>query len=460
MPQDLRSFLALIEREYPEQFCRLREPVRPAYDATALVMALEKEPHCPILYLERVLGSDHPLVANVLATEGRLALAMGVAEADLLEEYARRTKRFIPPRTFDDSPLDEHVFLGDDADVTRLPNLVHFEQDGGHYISAALVAARDPHSELQTVGYHRMMVKGPRKLGISLHSRRRMFEYFRRAEELGRPLEAAVVLGAHPLVSMAGISYPPMDSDKFHVAGGLFGEPIEMVRCRTIDVAVPRWAEIVIEGRILNAVREPEGPFGEFTGYASSRGTENLFEVTAIRYRDGALYQDINPGLSREHCFFLSFPREVLVTETLRRTIPNLKAVRVPIFAGCGSFHVYVSIKKTIEGQARQAIMATLGADHYFKHVIVVDDDVDVYDDEEVLWAVATRVQANKDVIIVPDTMGTLLDPSTPNAISSKMGIDATRPLGPFPPRLSLPAEAIERAQALLRGSAAAAAGL
>jgi 2,5-furandicarboxylate decarboxylase 1 len=212
----------------------------------------------------------------------------------------------------------------------------------------------------------------------------------------------------------------------------------------------------VVEGRILHGVREPEGPFGEFTGYASSRGTQNLFEVTAIRYRDGAIYQDINPGLSREHCFFLSFPREVLVTDILRRIVPNLVAVRVPIFSGCGSFHVYVSIKKTIEGQARQAIMAVLGADHYFKHVIVVDEDVDVQDEEEVLWAVATRVQANKDVIIVPDTMGTLLDPSTPNAISAKMGIDATKPLGPFPPRLSLPAEAVERARTLLRGSVSA----
>lgn len=452
MSQELRSFLDQVAQERPEQVFRVSEPVDPVYDVTALVMALEKHPDCPILHLDRVAGSQFPLVANVLATQGRLALAMGVPEQTLMDEYARRSKTHIPPTLFDDSPLHDNVFVGEEVDLARLPMLTHFEQNGGPYISAALVVAKDPFTNVQTVGYHRMMLKGPRKLGVSLHSRRRMFEYFRRAEEQGRPLEAAVVVGAHPLVSMAGISYPPVDVDKFDVAGGLFGEPLELVRCRTIDLAVPRWAEIVIEGRILNQVREPEGPFGEFTGYASSRGTENVFEATALQYRNGAIFQDVNPGISLEHCFFLSFPREVLVTELLRRTMPNLRAVRVPIFSGCGSFHCYISMKKTIEGQARQAIFTALAADHYIKHVIVVDEDVDISSDEEVLWAVATRVQADKDVIIVPDSMGTLLDPSAENAITAKMGIDATRPLGGFPPRLSLPAESIERARRLVEG--------
>src|SRR5207248_2761986 len=127
MHQGLRSFLKTVETRYPEQFCRVREPVQPVYDATALVMTLEQDPDCPILYLERVVGSDFPLVANVLATKGRLALAMGVAEADLMGEYARRSKTYLPPRLFDDSPLHENVALGDEADVRRLPNLTHFE---------------------------------------------------------------------------------------------------------------------------------------------------------------------------------------------------------------------------------------------------------------------------------------------------------------------------------------------
>ncbi|MBI4493648.1 MAG: UbiD family decarboxylase [Chloroflexi bacterium] len=455
MGQDLRSFLDTVQARHPDQLLRIRAPVQPVYDATALVLAAEQLATCPILSFDHVVGSEFPLVANVLATRARLALAMGVSEPALQDEYARRSRTYLPARRCEDSPLHERVAIGEAVDLRGLPILTHFEQDGGPYLSGSLVVARDPHSEVQTIGYHRMMLKGPRKLGLSLHSRRRMFEYFRRAEELGRPLEAAVVLGAHPLVSMAAISYPPMEVDKFEVAGGLFGEPLEVVRCRTIDLLVPRWAEIVIEGRILNGVREREGPFGEFTGYASSRGTENVFEVTALLHREGAIYQDVNPGLSVEHCFFLAFPREVLIADLLRRTIPNLRAVRVPTVSGCGSFHCYISMKKTIEGQPRQAILTALGADHYIKHVIVVDEDIDVANEQEVLWAVATRVQADRDVFMIPETMGTLLDPTSPRAMTCKMGIDATRPLGDFPPRLTLPRDALERARALLNGSLA-----
>jgi UbiD family decarboxylase len=223
-----------------------------------------------------------------------------------------------------------------------------------------------------------------------------------------------------------------------------------VARCRTVDLAVPRWAEVVIEGHILADEREREGPFGEFTGYASTRGTENVLVPTALQYREGAIYQSHNAGLSLEHCLFLAFPREILVSQILRRIIPNLKAVRVPVRSGCGSFHVYVSLRKTAEGQPKQAILAVLGADHYFKHVIVVDEDIDIYDDEQVLWAVATRVQADRDLVVVSGGMGTLLDPSSPDGTCAKLGIDATRPLSGFAERLTLPERAVARARALL----------
>src|SRR5579875_3115580 len=265
------------------------------------------------------------------------------------------------------------------------------------------------------------MVKGPRRLGISLHSRRRLFEYHRRAAEAGQHLPVAVVLGVPPAVSLASIVIPPADAGKFAIAGGLLDTPLEVARCRTVELTVPRWAEMVIEGHILADEHEREGPFGEFTGYASTRGTENVLVPTALQYREGAIYQSHNAGLSLEHCLFLAFPREILVTQILRRIIPNLKAVRVPVRSGCGSFHVNV-----------------------------VDDDIDIYDDEQVLWAVATRVQADRDLVVVSGGMGTLLDPSSPDGTCAKLGIDATRPLSGFAERLTLPEEALRRARALL----------
>ncbi|MFQ5856256.1 MAG: UbiD family decarboxylase [Anaerolineae bacterium] len=451
MNQDLRSFLELIEKKYPDQLFRVKEQVNPTFEATALVLEAEKLASCPTVFLERVEGSDFPLVSNVLAHRPRLALALGVPEERLVEEFRTRLKSLVPPVVKRDAPFQENTFVGDKVDLCRLPILTHFEQDGGPYLTAALVVARDPCSGVSTIGYHRMQLKGPRKMGISLHSRRRMFEYFRRAEEQGRPLDVAICVGVHPLLSLGALSLPPADTDKFDVLGGLLGEPIELVSCRTVDLHVPRWSEIVIEGRILNNVREKEGPFGEFTGYASTRGTENVFEPTAFLYRRGALYQDINSGNSMEHCRCLSLPREVEFTNVLSKTISNLKAVHVPVRSGIGSFHCYVSMRKTAEGQGKQAIFSVLGADHYVKLVVVVDEDINVFDEEQVLWAVATRMQANRDVFIVDGAMGTLLDPSATDAITGKMGIDATKPLRDFASTLSLSREAVQRARGLLR---------
>ncbi len=458
--QELRVFLAELERDHPEQVLRIAEPVNPVYDATAVVFEAERQPACPVVWFERVGSSPFPAVVNVLSTKGRLARGLGVDEAALAAAFGERVTRLVEPRRHADAAFEANTLEGDAIDLGLLPALTHFEQDGGPYITGGHVVARDPYTGVETIGYHRIMVKGPRRLGISLHSRRRMYEYHRRAEEAGRPLEVAVVLGVPPAVSLGSIAFPPADAGKFGIIGSLLGEPLEIARCRTVDLDVPRWAEIVIEGQILATEREKEGPFGEFTGYASTRGTENVLIPTAIQYRDGAIYQSHNAGLSLEHCMFLAFPREVMVTQVLRRTIPNLKAVRVPIRSGCGSFHVYVSIRKTAEGQAKQAIMAVLGADHYFKHVIVVDDDVDVFDDEEVLWAVATRMQADRDLVVASGGMSTLLDPSSPDGSGAKLGIDATRPLGPFADRLTLPESAIARARALIGAAPVGVSGL
>ncbi len=459
MARDLRGFLERLEAERPDHLVRVKEPLDPKFEVSAVVEELNRRPTAPVLFAEQIAGSPYPLVSNLLADRDRIAYMMGVPREGLLAEFNVRAARRIAPVECADAPWREQVFEGAELDCTRLPVPTHFEQDGGPYLTASLVVARDPALGVHTIGHHRMMLKGPRRLGISLHSRRRMWEYLRKAEELRRDLPAAVVLGVHPLVSLgASVFPPPPDMDKFDSVGGMLGEPLEIARVGGLDVWAPRGAEIVIEGRILHAVREPEGPLGEFTGYASGRGTENLFEAVRLWCRRGAIFQNILAGMSAEHCLLCAFPREALVTNILRRTIPTLRAVHVPLRT-TGAFICFVSLKKTMEGQARQAILATLGADHYFKVVVVVDEDVDVFDVEQVLWAVATRAQADRDFLIVPDAPGTLLDPSARVAegsqqpLTAKVGIDATKPLRGFPGTLSLPSAARERAQAVLRAA-------
>jgi 2,5-furandicarboxylate decarboxylase 1 len=304
---------------------------------------------------------------------------------------------------------------------------------------------------VETEGYHRFQLKGRNRMGVSLHSRRRMFEYQRRAEAKGQPLPCAVVLGLHPLVSMGSLAYPPPDVGKFEVVGGLLGEPLQIAPCATIDLHVPATAEIVIEGEILPDVREPEGPFGEFTGYFSRRSTEHVFVARALAFRDRPWFQSIGSGRAGDHITTLGLIREAEILNALSRTIPNVTAVHVPL-SGTSSFIAYVAIKQSRPGEAKHVIPIVLGVDHYVKLVIVVDDDVDVLDESDVLWAVATRMQADRDLVVISGSLGALLDPSADErGVTAKLGIDATRPFGePFSEKLQMNPERLAWARALV----------
>jgi 2,5-furandicarboxylate decarboxylase 1 len=274
-------------------------------------------------------------------------------------------------------------------------------------------------------------LKGKNRLGISLHSRRRMYEFHRRAEAKGQSLPVAIVLGVHPLHYMGSMvyAYPP-NVRKFEIIGGLFGEPYRVARSGVGGIEVPAAAEIVIEGEILAGVHEPEGPFGEFTGYASYRSTQNVFVAKRIRMRRDAYFHSVVSGMSRDHILISCITREGEILNALRRNLPNVRAVHVP-HRTCGAFLAIVSMKKVAEGEPKMAMLTALGAELYTKHVIVVDDDVDIYDMDDVMWAVATRMRAEKDIFMVPGVKSAIIDPtSDPNTFTvTKMGIDATAPI-------------------------------
>ena len=257
-----------------------------------------------------------------------------------------------------------------------------------------------------------------------------MYEFQQRAEKAGRSLECAIAIGLHPAVGMGSLSYPAPEISKFEVVGGLLGEPMQLRRAETMDLEVPAWAEIVIEGEILPAVHEPEGPFGEFTGYFSRRSTNNVFVARAIVTREGAWFHSIASGRAPDHILPLGVLREAEIRNALRRVIPGVRAVHVPTSGGA-SFTAYVAIKQTRPGEAKHAIPVVLGVDHYLKLVVVVDDDIDVFDESDVLWAMATRVQADRDLTVISGSLGAILDPSaSPEGLTAKLGIDATRQFG------------------------------
>jgi UbiD family decarboxylase len=451
--QSLRGFLAQVERELPGEILRIREPVSTRLDITSLVYELERMGKNPLVVFDQVEGHDMPVVTNVAGSRKLLALALGVTQEALPTAFRERCTRYLPVERVNRPEWHDITIEGDDIDLDLLPIPLHFDIDAAPYITAGQLAARDPETGVDTTGFHRFMLKGKNRLGVSLHSRRRMWEFHRRAEAKGENLPAAITLGIHPLHYMGSMvyAYPP-NVRKFEIIGGLFGEPYRVARCGTADIEVPAAAEIIIEGEVLAHEREPEGPFSEFTGYASFRSTQNVFVAKRVRMRKDAIFHSVVSGMSQDHILVSCITREGEILNALRRNLPNVKAVHVP-HNTCGAFMAFISMKKTSAGEPQQAIMAALGTEFYTKYVIVVDDDVDVFNLADVMWAVATRVRAEKDIVFIPGSKGAILDPtSDPDDFTlTKMGIDATKPLGrDFAARLTISDEQRARVRGIL----------
>ncbi len=451
--QSLRGFLEMAERDFPEEVVRIREPVRREFDITSAVFEFERAGRHPILVFENIEGFDMPVVTNTAASRLLLAGALGVSPDDLPAAYRERCRNYLPVEVADAAPWQEVVIEGDDIDLTRLPVPLHFGVDAAPYITAGQIVARDPETGVDTTGFHRLMVKGKNRLGLSLHSRRRMYEFHRRAEARGESLPAAIAIGVHPIHYMGSMAfhYPP-GTRKYEIIGGLFGAPYRVARCGTAELEIPAGTEIVIEGEILNETREPEGPFGEFTGYASYRSTENVFVARRIQMRRDAMFHSVTSGTSADHILISSVSREAEILNALKPNFPNVRAVHVPL-AGTGAFMALVSMKKTAEGQPKQVIMNALSTEHYVKVVVVVDEDVDVFDPSDVMWAVLTRTRAEKDIMYIEGAMGAVIDPvSDPvDHTVTKVGVDATKPAGrDFAERLVIPEADRERIRGIL----------
>jgi 2,5-furandicarboxylate decarboxylase 1 len=451
--QSLRGFLDATAKTFPEEIVRITEPVSRQLEMTSVVFELDRLGKSPIVIFENVEGSKMPVVTNIAANRKLLAHCLGADPKNLPTAFRERCQNYIPCELVSKPAWDDVVLEGDQIDLTQLPVPYQFSVDGAPYITAGQITARDPETGVDTTGFHRLMLRDKTRLGVSLHSRRRMYEFHRRAEARGQSLPAAIVIGSHPLHYMGSMAYAyPQHVRKFEIIGGLFGEPYRLARCGVADLEVPAGAEIVIEGEILANEHEPEGPFGEFTGYASYRSTQNIFVAKRVRMRRDAFFHSIVSGMSRDHILISCITREGEILNALRRNLPNVRAVHVP-HKTCGAFLAIVSMKKIAEGEPKMAMLTALGAELYTKHVIVVDDDVDIFDMDDVMWAVATRMRAEKDIFMVPGVKSAVIDPtSDPKTFTvTKMGIDATAPLDEgFAERLTISDEQRARARQIL----------
>ena len=373
----------------------------------------------------RPSGHAMPVVSGLISDRGWMAEAMGVEPSEVLARFQDAALNPVPWVETKDAPAQEVVHRQVDlAKILPLPT--HNEHDYGPYISAGLMIVRNPRTGKQNVSIHRCQLTGPNRLGVLLLPRH-THTFFEMAEEAGEPLHAAIVVGIDPLTLLASQAIAPIDFDELEIAGALQGRPLPVVKCKTSDIRVPAEAEIVIEGRFLPGVREPEGPFGEFPQYYGERGNRHVMEIDAVTHRKDAIFHTVVGG-GLEHQLLGAIPKEATLLAHLKRNFPNVLDVHLAP-GGVMRFHLYVQIKKRQEGEAKNIMLGAFAGSFDLKHVIVVDDDVDIHNSTEVEWAVATRFQADRDLLIVPNSQGSKLDPSNRDGVGAKMGMDATKPL-------------------------------
>lgn len=448
MTNDLRSFLEFLRQEHPEEILDIKGQVDLEYDMTTFVMELERKGKYPLLFFHDVKRFPYPVVVNTFASRRRIGYGIGLQEKELISGWKSRSADRIPPIPVKDAPVKEVIHQGKEVNLDKYPIPVHFEIDGGRYITGGVVIAKDPDTGVGNLNFTRLQVHDQRRFGASLHSRGDLWDFQRRQSERGKPLEVAVAIGVHPAISVAGATNLPITEDEIELAGALMGEGVQVVPAETVDLMVPAGAEMIIEGRILPDSFADEGPLGEYTGYASSRSTRNVMEVTAITHREDMIFQDIIPGASAEHLNLSKVSRIPRTYHVLKQAFPNVVDLNYPMSGT--HYHCYVSLDKKIEGQAKQVMMLIFGLDPYIKHIIAVDSDVDVYDEKQVLWALATRFQADRDLFVVPGMPGNLLDPSMVGNVGAKLGLDATMSLDSPAVPIQISDESIQKIKKML----------
>ena len=385
-------------------------------------------------------GHSIPVVSGFMSSRSWIAEAMGVEEATLLESFRMAAENPLPCHVVTTASCQEVVHQ--EFDIRGLlPIPTHSEHDSGPYITAGLVIAKNPKTGVQNVSINRIQVNSKDRMAVLILPRH-LHAFQQAAEELNQPLSVAIVIGVDPLTLLASQAIAPIDTDELEIAGALHGKPLDVVSCITSAIHVPADAEIVIEGHIPPHVRELEGPFGEYPKYYSPQEERQVIVIDLVTHRKDPIFHTIVPA-ELEHLLLGSIPREATILSHLKRSFSSVTDVHLSL-GGVGRYHLYVQIKKTHEGMPKNVIAGAFSSHYDVKHVVVVDEDVDVHDPSQVEWAIATRFQAKQDLVFIHDMQGSILDPSTTvglpvdengtiparyQGMGSKVGFDATKPL-------------------------------
>ena len=436
--KDLRLYLDRLENIAPEEIIRIRKEYDPRFEIPAVVAKLEKEGKKPVILFEKVKGSDFPIICNLLSSRRKILLALDALGMNLNEILRRREKNSLAPKIVEDGPIKEVVITGKKVDLTSLPIVTHYEKDWGPSITAGITIAKDPKNGSFNAGCYRLGLKGKNELIIDFSTEsRHAYRIFRKAEEKNENLPVAIVIGHHPAFDLGALSIVPFGTDELDLVGGIMGEPLPLIKCETIDLEAPAYAEIVLEGEILAGVREKMGPFGDYLGVYSCERVSPVIKVKAITMRENAIYHDVLPGYS-EHLVWCGTLISSYIYKVVRSVCPTVQDVYMPISGFCEN-NCIISIKKISEDETDRIIHAALGAPlvkNSIRYCVVVDDDVNIYDDGEIIKAIM-RIPHPK-VIALPHS-GDEGASTLEGKPLFKIGIDATKPSVGYPEVAKIP---------------------
>jgi len=442
--KDLREFLRVLERE--GELVRITEPVSPHLEITEITDRVCKQGG-PALLFEQVTGYDAPVVTNAFGSPRRMNLALERNNLDdLAEEIAAfmdpgkpetfldklkllpKLKRMgsIFPKTVQNAPCQEVVHP--EPDLTKIPVLTCWPRDAGPFITLPLVFTRHPETRRPNMGMYRLQVYDGRTTGMHWHTHKGGAQHYRVAEALGEPLPVAVAVGAEPVTTYAATAPLPDDMDELLLAGFIRRKPVEVVRCKTVDLKVPAEAEYIIEGCVHPGERRREGPFGDHTGFYSLADDYPVFHVSCITHRKRPIYSATVVGRPPMEDCYMAKATERVFLPVLKKTLPEIVDLNLPME---GVFHnlVFVSIRKRYPGHAQKIMHAFwgLGQMMFAKIIVVFDHWVDVQNVGEALWVMCNNVDPSRDVSFVQGPLDALDHASALPHLGGKMGLDATR---------------------------------
>ncbi|MBR0471864.1 MAG: UbiD family decarboxylase [Methanosphaera sp.] len=404
--------------EINDNIIEIDDEVSTEYEITSI---LKKHPKDTLVFTN-VKGSDMNIISGICNTREKIANSINTSVDKITENIIDATGN--PTKISDVKNFDDVYPNNEDADLSKLPILKHYPKDKGKYITAGIVIAKDPDTGLTNASIHRMLVHSDTELGIRIVPRQ-LYTYYKRAEELGKPLEVAIAIGLNPSTLLASTTSIPISENELEVANTFQDGNLTLVKCESVDIEAPE-CEILLEGRILPNVRKSEGPFVDLTDTYDKIRDEPVIELSRMHYKDDPYYHAILPA-GNEHKLLQGLPQEPRIYNSVKNTLPTVQNV-VLTEGGCCWLHAVVSIKKQTEGDAKNVMMAALSAHPSLKHCVIVDEDINIFDPVDVEYAISTRVKGDDDIFIIPKARGSSLDPVAEiDGTTTKIGVDATK---------------------------------